>query len=340
LAGDIRRRVQEFGLAGRVELRPPVTPSEVATLMHEHDVLVHASRGETFGLTIVEAAATGTPVLAARSQGPAETLAGLEGIAGRTFDISDDPDVIVAAHRDLRQGRGLLDPARARQVLVSRYGRDTVRAHLLEAYRAVAAPAAVQAVEAGPAVYARPDGARLVLIAMGPGRPTALTSFTQAVTARGYQVDVLTADATTAKRLGGNGEVRVYSVEAAERRGLLLRTERMLLFRAPGKAISVAMTLARRRSALWPELAVLRLQRLHRRAAGAVDRRVFKPCYDVVRPLIMWRIVRRRVVPKLDLAKTGRVVISHNSGVTAGWRLARRHPHLTVTTSMSTSFDD
>jgi glycosyltransferase involved in cell wall biosynthesis len=357
LAGDIRRRVREFGLAGRVDLRPPVAPGGVAALMHEHDVLVHASRGETFGLTIVEAAATGTPVLVARSQGPAETLAGLEGIAGQTFDISEDPDVIVAAYRDLRQGLGLLDPARARQVLVSRYGRDTVRAHLLAAYRAGAAPSAAGAAAAaataqaspaertaaagtGPAVYARPDGARLVLIAIGPGRPTALASFTQAVSARGYQVDVLTADATMAKRVGGNGKVRVHSVEAAERRGLLLSIERLLLFKVPGKAIAMAMALARRRSVLWPELAVLRLQRFHRRVAGAVDRRLFKPCYDVVRPLIMWRIVRRHVLPKLELEKTSRVVISHNSGVTAGWRLARRHPHLTVTTSMSTSFDD
>ncbi len=330
----IRRRIRRADLAGRVELRPPVPPRQVAGVMHEHDLLVHASRGETFGLTVVEAVATGTPVLVARSEGPAETLAGLDGIAGLMFEVDDDPGVIVDRHRDLRTRLSTLDPPAARSSLVSRYGRETVRARLLEAYQRDSGPP-----ERERSGLAEPT-ARVVLVAMGPANPYAIKDFIHAMTGRGFAVDLVTADAATGSRVAGDGRVRVYSVEAAESRNVLLRTEQLLVYKVPGKILAVALALSRRRRALGSELAVRRLQRGYRRVAGFVHKKVFKRCYDIVRPLILWRIVRREVLPRLDLPKTGRVVISGASGVAVGWRLARRHPDLTVTTSTSVSFGD
>lgn len=138
LEQELRARIAELGLADRVTQLPPVTPEEVAGLMHEHDLLAHASSVETFGMTIVEAVATGTPVLVARSQGPAETLHDLDGVAGVLFDATEDPEVIVAAYRRLRAGWSGLDLARARERLRARYGREAVGARLREVYREVA----------------------------------------------------------------------------------------------------------------------------------------------------------------------------------------------------------
>jgi glycosyltransferase involved in cell wall biosynthesis len=343
LEDTIRRRVQQSGLVGRVELRPPVPLDEVAQLLREHDLLVHASQVETFGLTIVESVATGTPVLVARSEGPAETLAGLDGVAGGMFGLGDDPGLIVDGFRELRARLSTLDPVAARQTMLSRYGRQTVRAVLLEAYRPGPRAGAVPARSRSTmdtAGAAGPAAARLVLIATGPANPGTIKDFTRAMTEQGYGVDLVTADQVSPRWVADDDRVRVYSVESAEARRLVMRAERLLVFKVPGKVISVALALARRRRALWPELAVLRAQHLNRRVARFVHLKVFRRCYNVVRPLILWRIARREVLPQLDLAKTGRVVVSGASGVAIGWRLARRYPDLTVTTSMSVSFDD
>jgi glycogen(starch) synthase len=136
LAGEVDARIAELGLGGRAVRRPPVPPEQVVPLLHDHDLLVHASMLETFGMTVVEAVATGTPVLVARSQGPAETLAGLADSAGQLFEPTDDPHVIAEGYRKLRARFDDLDLAGARADLTARYGTDAVGARLLAAYTA------------------------------------------------------------------------------------------------------------------------------------------------------------------------------------------------------------
>lgn len=131
---QVDRRIAELGLSDRITRRPPVPPDEVAALMHDHDLLVHASRRETFGMTVIEAVATGTPVLVARSEGPAETLAGLEEIVGQLFEPTEDPQVIAEAYRKLRDRFGALDLTGARAELLARYGREAVAARLRAVY--------------------------------------------------------------------------------------------------------------------------------------------------------------------------------------------------------------
>ncbi len=134
LAAEVDARIAAAGLTGRITRRAPVEPDEVSALLHEHDVLTHASRRETFGVTVVEALATGTPVLVALSEGPAETLAGLHDAAGAVFEPTTDPAVIVAAYRRLKARFTSLDLAGARDTLNDRYGREAVAARLAEAY--------------------------------------------------------------------------------------------------------------------------------------------------------------------------------------------------------------
>jgi glycosyltransferase involved in cell wall biosynthesis len=152
LADTLDRRIAGLGLSGRVTRRPAVPPDQVTALMHEHDLLVHASRLETFGMTVVEAVATGTPVLVARSQGPAETLAGIEHQAGLLIEPGDDPDVIADGYRRLCKELDTLDLPRARATLAARYGFAAVASRLREVYHpGTAAPAPPTVAEERPA---------------------------------------------------------------------------------------------------------------------------------------------------------------------------------------------
>jgi glycosyltransferase involved in cell wall biosynthesis len=328
----IRLRIREMGMGERVELHPAVPPKDVVGLMHRHDLLVHASRGETFGMTVVEAVATGTPVLVARSPGPEETLAGLDRVAGLLFDGSDDPDVIVEGYRELRKHLGELDLATARASMLARYGSETVALQLLDAYR----PMRAAAREPDPT---RPEAGRVVLIAIGPPNFRRTRRFAHDLLGRGFAVDLVTIDPAVWSRVGLDECMRVHALGAAEDRHPLLRVERLLVFRAPGKVLDVALRLARRRHALWPELVVRRTQHFHGVVAEAFHAKAFQRGYQILRPRILWRIAQREVVPNLDMSRTERVVVSGSSGVTIGWHLARRYPGLTVTISMS-SVDD
>jgi glycogen synthase len=125
--GELRRplaaRADELGVTGAVTFAGIRPPKEALALMREHDLLVHPSRFETFGMTVVEAVAAGLPVLVTRCGGPQETLAGLESAAGELIDVEEGSDALVAGYRRLRDRfpHGV-DLVRARHELAARYG--------------------------------------------------------------------------------------------------------------------------------------------------------------------------------------------------------------------------
>jgi glycogen(starch) synthase len=128
----LRARAVELGVSDRVSLPGPVPHEQVVEQMHAHDLLVHLSEYETFGMTVVEAVAAGMPVLVTRSGGPQETLAGLEGVAGALVDVGDDVEEVVTAYRELTSAA--LDPVRAREELEHRYSQAAVGRRLLDHY--------------------------------------------------------------------------------------------------------------------------------------------------------------------------------------------------------------
>ncbi|MEU5990650.1 glycosyltransferase [Spirillospora sp. NPDC047418] len=127
LEGQLADRAAELGIADAVTLTGALAPDEAMRRMREHDLLVHPSRGETFGVAIVEAVAAGLPVLVTRCGGPQVTLAGVADAAGEMIDVDDDPETIVAGYRSLRERfPDGLDLPEARRVLDERYGHRTV----------------------------------------------------------------------------------------------------------------------------------------------------------------------------------------------------------------------
>ena len=127
LGGPLRRRAGELDLSSSVTFTGAVDPETALRLMREHDLLVHPSRWESFGMTVVEAVAAGMPVLVTRCGGPEETLAGIETAAGELVPVEESDAALVEGYRRLRERfpHGL-DLPRAQRMLDERYGYPAV----------------------------------------------------------------------------------------------------------------------------------------------------------------------------------------------------------------------
>ncbi|MEU5874836.1 glycosyltransferase [Glycomyces sp. NPDC047369] len=141
LAGDGKLRpalealAEDLGVSGAVEFLGSADPSEVPGLMASHDLFVHTSRHETFGVVVVEALAAGTPVLVSRCGGSDQVLRGIESEAGQLYDVDDDPDVLVAAYLELRERHPeKTDVDAAREHLRAKYSYETVAARHFEVW--------------------------------------------------------------------------------------------------------------------------------------------------------------------------------------------------------------
>jgi glycogen synthase len=123
LAGGLSQRAAALGVSDAVTFTGAVPPTAASQLMLDHDLLVHPSKRETFGVVVVEALASGMPVLVTRCGGPQETLRGIEDAAGELVDVDDDPDTIATGYRRLRSRfPHAVDVALARDRLAARYG--------------------------------------------------------------------------------------------------------------------------------------------------------------------------------------------------------------------------
>jgi glycosyltransferase involved in cell wall biosynthesis len=108
---------------------------DVAAILQAADVLVHPSINDPFPMTVLEALASGTPVVAARGGGVIESIA--DGATGRLVPCSD-PSALAAALVDV-----LGDPDGLR--VMGEAGRAAVRRYDVQVYRGKIAAALEQA---------------------------------------------------------------------------------------------------------------------------------------------------------------------------------------------------
>jgi glycosyltransferase involved in cell wall biosynthesis len=99
-AERLRRRVLDRGLDGRVRFAGPRSRRDLARSYLAADVLVLASRAETYGMVVTEALARGLPVVAADVGGVPEALGhGARGIRPGLLVAPDDPVALGGALR-------------------------------------------------------------------------------------------------------------------------------------------------------------------------------------------------------------------------------------------------
>ncbi len=99
-AHDVRRRSRQRGLGGRVQFPGPRTGAELDRSYAAADLLVLASRAETYGMVVTEALARGMPVVAAEVGGLTESLGyGADGIRPGLLVTPDHPAALGGALR-------------------------------------------------------------------------------------------------------------------------------------------------------------------------------------------------------------------------------------------------
>lgn len=356
LREDLIARGRELGLGDRFRILAPVPPEEVNGLMHQYDLLVHPSHFETFGMTVVEANAAGLPVLVTRSNGPEDSLEGIEDLAGALMDVDENPRTIVTAYWGLRKRYFLLDLAKARTALVGKYSSEVVGRQLVDLYegrtsaleppceepslsaeRTAASKTASLSAKVDPsAVVTNAVPGRVVLLAFTPARAQAIAEFANFLAARGVQIDLVTARKGLLSRAKLDRRVRIVDMEPAERRLVIPRGEQYVVYRVPRAVLKRADRMAKKhQNKLTPELAVKAAKRAHSKLADGFHKKVFQPSYRTVRPRVFAKIAQRDALPQLELDLTDHVFVCDTNSTLTGWRIAKAHPHLNVTTNLS-----
>lgn len=133
LRQKLMRQVQHLHLADAVHFLGPLTRVQVRQAMWEASVFVLASRVETFGLAVVEALATGLPVVVTRSGGPQGFVMPDDGLlveVDNSRALAEAlADVAGLCRLDYDEGR--------RNRCVSRFGSIKIGRQLLDVYAQV-----------------------------------------------------------------------------------------------------------------------------------------------------------------------------------------------------------
>jgi glycosyltransferase involved in cell wall biosynthesis len=107
-ADDVRRRARDAGLGDRVRFAGPCTGPDLDRAYAAADLLVLASRAETYGMVVTEALARGLPVVAAAVGGVPEALGhGEDGTRPGLLVPPGDPGALGAALRSWLGDAGL-----------------------------------------------------------------------------------------------------------------------------------------------------------------------------------------------------------------------------------------
>lgn len=132
IADDLRDRAAVLGLTDRVRFTGPLRNIEQA--YHAADVFVMPSTREAFGMVLIEAMASGLPVVASRLEGVTDEIVE-EGVTGRLVpprDADAMADAISHVLADPARSTAMVEQARAS--VANRYGLDAARRRWLDVY--------------------------------------------------------------------------------------------------------------------------------------------------------------------------------------------------------------
>jgi glycosyltransferase involved in cell wall biosynthesis len=97
---ELQRLISELGLAKRVRVLGAMEPVQVAAALRASDLFVLPSRNETLGASVIEALATGVPVVATKVGGVPEVVGPEDGVLTGPDDIEQLAESIERAVDD------------------------------------------------------------------------------------------------------------------------------------------------------------------------------------------------------------------------------------------------
>ena len=133
LRTDYERRVAESPVSAAIAFRGMLTKSDLAELMRHSDVFVLPSRIENLPCVVIEAMASGLPVVSTTVGGIPEMVSELEGI----LVAPDDPTALAAALDSVLSNPAAFDRAGISARAVARFGLPAVGTQLQATYASV-----------------------------------------------------------------------------------------------------------------------------------------------------------------------------------------------------------
>jgi glycosyltransferase involved in cell wall biosynthesis len=132
LEDEARAYVQQNNMTGRVQLLGRLPRSEIARLLRDEcDLFALSSDSETFGVVLIEALASGKPVVCTDCGGPRDIITSPE--IGRLCPVGDDKALADALLKTI-QLLPTFDPARLRRH-AERFALSTLAGRLAQEYR-------------------------------------------------------------------------------------------------------------------------------------------------------------------------------------------------------------
>lgn len=132
-AGKLRRLIEELGLSDVLTWLPVQAEGDVPALYHAADVFVLTSRYEPFGIVILEAMASGVPVVATVHGGPAEIIEpAVDGLLADPMDPGAFAEAVCSLLSSESRRRDLA--AHARKKVEEAYKWSAIAARFLHGY--------------------------------------------------------------------------------------------------------------------------------------------------------------------------------------------------------------
>lgn len=132
----MRALASELGVEDVVRFAGVLPHEEVARLMRQSGVVVLPSRGESFGAVLVEALASGTPVVATRCGGPEDIVT---DEVGRLIP-PEDPRMLADAISGVLRQRERFEPEKLRRYALSKFSWDVIVPQIELEYARAARP--------------------------------------------------------------------------------------------------------------------------------------------------------------------------------------------------------
>lgn len=135
IRGQLEKLSASLGIASAVHFLGGLSRGEVAAAMQRAHAFVLASRIETFGVVLIEALATGLPVIATCCGGPEDIVHQANGM----LVPSNDEDALAQAILEMPKQYDHYDPKLLRADVIERFGKKTITEKIIHTYQSLQA---------------------------------------------------------------------------------------------------------------------------------------------------------------------------------------------------------